>query len=409
MVAISVVIPTYNPRGPLADLLEKCMENAGGVELEFVVVNDGSTNDAAEQLEKCAERFDNLIWTSIENRGAGGARNVGADMASHDVLLFLGDDITPINDDFFRAHAELHEKMPGDEVAVLGKVIWPWARDFDVSYVMSHIQGGGGEQFGYAHIPPYAELDWRFFYTANISVKKSAARNWAEDGFSDSFQTYGYEDIEFAYRLFNRRQGLKIVYAPLSIGTHSHHYDVAGFLRRQVNAGNAAREFVRIHPDVATMVAPERVPRALRRTILPEEDRRIPDQLLLIEGIKAWLRLLETGGRMGSDHWHAAALSAVFRLAYAQGYILAETDPEANLGAAYDVALARFRDDMNRTAFIEFSGSLISSDQLYPGGAPGAAGFSRPRGRFMSALRLWAIRRPWIVSLYRMFRRGARD
>jgi hypothetical protein len=61
---------------------------------------------------------------------------------------------------------------------------------------------------------------------------------------------------------------------------------------------------------------------------------------------------------------------------------------------------------MNRTAFIEFAGALISSDQLYPGGASGGAGFSRPRGRFMSALRLWAIRRPFIVTLYRMFRRA---
>lgn len=407
MVAISVVIPTYNPRAPLADLLEKCMENANDVELEFVVVNDGSTNDVAEQLENCAKRFDNLVWTSIENRGAGGARNVGADMARHDILLFLGDDVTPINDEFFRAHAELHDRMPGDDVAVLGKVVWPWLKDFDVSFVMSHIQGGGGEQFGYAHIPPYTELNWRFFYTANISVKKSVTKSWAKDGFRD-FRTYGFEDIEFAYRMSNRPQGLKIVYAPLSVGTHRHHYDVASFLHRQVGAGNSARQFVRIHPDVETMVAPEQVPSALRRTILPEEDRRIPDQLLLIEGIKAWIRLLETGGRMGTEHWHAAALSATFRLAYAQGYVLAETEPEANLGAAYDVVLARFRDDINRTVFIEFTGSLIPSDQLYPGGASGGPGFSQHRGRLMSALRLWAIRRPFVVSLYRMARRAVR-
>jgi glycosyltransferase involved in cell wall biosynthesis len=405
MTAISVVIPTYNPRRPLADLLSKCMEFAGGIELEFVVVNDGSTNDAAEQLEKCAEKFGNLVWTSIENRGAGGARNVGADMARHDILLFLGDDITPINADFFRAHAEIHEKMPGDEIAVLGKAIWPATRDFDVSFVMSHIQGGGGEQFGYAHIPPYTELDWRFFYTINISVKKSVAKSWVKDGFSDSFQTYGYEDIEFAYRLFNRRQGLKIIYAPLSVGTHDHQYDVAGFLRRQVNAGNAAREFVRIHPNVATMVAPESVPRALRKPILAEEDRHIPDQLLLIEGLKAWIRMLEGRGKLGSEHWHAAALSAMFRLAYAQGYILGETDPEANLGAAYDVALARFRDDINRTAYIEFTGTMFSPDQLYPGGQ-GRNGSGH--GRLMSSLRLWAIRRPWAVALYRMVRRAVR-
>lgn len=403
--ALSVVIPTYNPRRSLADLLEKCMEHAGGIELEFVVVNDGSTNDAADQLEKCAERFDNLVWTTIENSGAGVARNVGADMARHDILLFLGDDITPVNDDFFRAHAELHERMPGDNVAVLGKVVWPSSDDFDVSFVMSHIQGGGGEQFGYAHIPPYTELDWRFFYTANISVKKSVAKSWAKEGFSASFQTYGYEDIEFAYRLYNRPQGLTTVYAPLSVGTHHHKYDVAGFLRRQVSAGNAAREFVRIHPDVATMVAPERVSQALSEPILPEEDLKIPDQLLLIEGLKAWIRLLEGSGRMGSEHWHAAALSAMFRLAYAQGYILAETDPEANLGAAYEVALARFRDDMNRTAFIEFTGSLIPPDQLYPDGHSGLPQ-RMGRGRFMSSLRLWATRRPFVVSVYRMLRRA---
>jgi glycosyltransferase involved in cell wall biosynthesis len=74
----------------------------------------------------------NLRWKSVGNGGPGQARNIGAAMASKGIVLFLGDDIQPANDDFFRVHAELHTIRPEQNLAVLGKVVWPNRTDLPV-------------------------------------------------------------------------------------------------------------------------------------------------------------------------------------------------------------------------------------------------------------------------------------
>ena len=54
----------------------------------------------------------------------------------HDVLLFLGDDILPANDEFFRTHATRHSEHPEHDFAVLGKLDWPDDADFPMNFMM---------------------------------------------------------------------------------------------------------------------------------------------------------------------------------------------------------------------------------------------------------------------------------
>src|SRR5690606_38036181 len=146
----------------------------------------------------------------------------------------------PVDDAFFRVHAELHARHPELEFAVLGKVVWPDRRELDVNPVMAHVQGPGGEQFGYADLKPYTFLDWRFFYTANVSVKRGLVDDWPGEGFSSAFPLAAYEDAEFAYRMMQRDPPLRLFYTPASLGTHHHPFSADAFMARQVAAGMMA-------------------------------------------------------------------------------------------------------------------------------------------------------------------------
>ncbi len=134
------------------------------------MIDDGSSDDTATVLRRLENEIPSLTWRSIANGGPGKARNLGASIAKHPIVLFLGDDIRPVDEDFFVVHARLHALNPSSNFAVLGKVVWPEAGAAEVNFVMSHIQGRNGEQFGYASIAPFTYQDWRFFYTCNISV-----------------------------------------------------------------------------------------------------------------------------------------------------------------------------------------------------------------------------------------------
>ena len=119
LASISVVIPTYNRCSRLLSTLERCRRNSEGLDIEFVVIDDGSTDETARKLEELSKSMSNLVWRTTPNGGPGRARNLGASLACKDVLLFMGDDIQPESPDFFRVHAQLHVQSPSDNLAVL--------------------------------------------------------------------------------------------------------------------------------------------------------------------------------------------------------------------------------------------------------------------------------------------------
>ncbi len=377
MSEISVVIPTYNRADGIVDTLRLCHRHAGGVDLEYIVIDDGSVDDTPTRLDAVAAEIPNLRYKSIDNGGAGRARNHGAEMATSDIVLFLGDDIKPTSDDFFRTHLDLHRQMPGRDVAVLGKVAWPDRDEADTNFVMAHVQGLGGEQFAYAFLTPYEWLDWRFFYTANISVKRDLVDDWLEDGFRDVFRTYGYEDIELAYRLNQRPDGLRIFYAPLSFGLHFHQYSLDGFLGRQFSAGLMARTFVDMHPAAAAAVGVAGLRAKLREPVTAADEAKVSDLISVIEGIRSWAKLLEASGNLGRDYWHGELLKAVFILSYSEGFIAAAREPDANLAAAYELALTEFYLNFQRTVFVEGVGDAMpnftSVVNIVAGDQPAAA------------------------------------
>jgi SAM-dependent methyltransferase/CTP:molybdopterin cytidylyltransferase MocA len=85
----SVVVNTYNRAAQVGKAIESVLSQSG-VDLELVVVDDGSTDDTQAVIAALADVRMRCVRRS--NRGLSASRNVGAREARGDWLLFLDDD-----------------------------------------------------------------------------------------------------------------------------------------------------------------------------------------------------------------------------------------------------------------------------------------------------------------------------
>jgi glycosyltransferase involved in cell wall biosynthesis len=85
---VSVVIPTFNRARLLARALESVEIQTWSPD-EVVVVDDGSTDDTAEMVQRC---FGGVTFVAQDHGGVSAARNKGIRMCSGDWIAFLDSD-----------------------------------------------------------------------------------------------------------------------------------------------------------------------------------------------------------------------------------------------------------------------------------------------------------------------------
>ena len=93
-VKISIVTPTFNSGAYLRRTAESVLSQAGAFELQWVIVDGGSTDDTVEVLRSIAATDSRVRWVSEPDRGQSHATNKGVAMADGDVIGWLnGDDL----------------------------------------------------------------------------------------------------------------------------------------------------------------------------------------------------------------------------------------------------------------------------------------------------------------------------
>lgn len=213
----TVVIPTYNRAGRLAELLG-CLANQGEALARVVVCDDGSSDETPQVARSFAGRLP-LVYAHQENRGfrAGQARNMGIARAVGEVIIFVDDDVL-VAPDFVASHVAAHAGAARPRVAIgyrsrafAAVRAQPTWEDILAAEADDRVVdlGPDGDGIG-AHRTP-----WFFVYSCNFSVTRAKAEaevDGALPRFDELFVGWGMEDIELGYRL--HQTGYEIVAAP---------------------------------------------------------------------------------------------------------------------------------------------------------------------------------------------------
>jgi len=238
---ISVVIPTYNRAKTLKECLRALLnQDLPQEDFEIIVVDDGSVDDTRKVVEDAAKINGNLHYFHQRNDGQGIARNLGISKSTGKIIVLIGDDIiaTPT---FLTEHMRYHLKHPNESDAVLG--FTDWHPHLTVTPFMRWLTNGssifgmfGGHQFAYEKLEGKAYADYNFFYTSNISLKRTLLKKY---GFDPAFSGYGWEDIELGYRL-HKQARMRLFYNRKAIAYHDHAMNETGFRTRMRNIGRSA-------------------------------------------------------------------------------------------------------------------------------------------------------------------------
>ncbi len=259
---LSVVIPTFNRAAILQECLDAVLhQDLPHNDYEIIVVDDGSTDETLKVLERYAAKHKNVRSFRQKNQGQGIARNLGIEHAQGNIVVMIGDDII-VKESFLSEHLRYHLRHGKENEAVLGLTLWH--PKLHITPFMKWLTNGstvfgrfGGHQFAYEKLEGKTEADYNFFYTSNISLKRSLLDKYP---FDPSFSGYGWEDIELGYRLY-LREGLKLYYNPDAVGYHDHVMTEASLEDRMRNIGRSAWIFHKRYPEL------HKVPGTLKRFV----------------------------------------------------------------------------------------------------------------------------------------------
>ncbi len=247
---LSIIIPTIG-RNTLQGVLEAIV-NSDGFETiapEIIVVRDAVEGEFLAKLE---HEFPQVTFIATKEKSyAGGARNLGIEKATGEVIVFLGDDTIP-QSDWLKRVSGFHEKNKTKQSVLLGKISWApeLAKDGFHHWLENNAQ------FAFHSIKNHG-ANWRHFYTSNISMKRELI---GEERFSDRFTGWGFEDTEFGYRLSNN--GMKISFDPECEVLHDHKQEEEQVWAQTRNARKNAEVFESLHPEISL------IPRGGKRSLL---------------------------------------------------------------------------------------------------------------------------------------------
>nr|WP_249812424.1 MULTISPECIES: glycosyltransferase [unclassified Bradyrhizobium] len=215
---VSIVIPTAGtiaevngvPTDLLFNCLDKIQERSSYKNLEFVIVDNGDLGEG--RVERLRQRGCRLITFSARIFNVAKKLNLGASIATGEMLLLLNDDIEPVLPDWIERLLEQFEKP---HVGVVGaKLLYP---DLTVQHAGVVTNLGNPE-----HVRKMRSRDDLGYFFSACSVRNFAAVTGAcmmtradlyrrLGGYNEAL-AISYNDVDYCFKV--REVGLTAVYAP---------------------------------------------------------------------------------------------------------------------------------------------------------------------------------------------------
>lgn len=239
--SLSVIIPSYNRRDTLTQVLY-ALENQDYPLFLFqvVVVDDASTDGTAEFLD-AFRKATLLEITVVSGPGinAAAARNRGLEHAVGEIVLFLDADTIP-QSDVVKKHIMWHRHY-GEGVCLIGNVAMSEVLATTSQARLNETQ----TQYDTQEI---AEIAWQEYRTANTSLHREVCT--IVRGFDESLPAA--EDTEFASRL--AETGLRFIFIRDIKVVHHHPMTRVGFFRKGTLYGQAVAGWYSKAPKLRGML-----------------------------------------------------------------------------------------------------------------------------------------------------------
>lgn len=222
---VAVIIPVFNRAGLLRNTIAGLIAQTYPDELmEVIVADDGSTEDMTRALAELADEIRlTVLRQEHHGYGAGRARNLGANHAGSEVLVFVDADCIP-DPDLVARHAAWHRRA--ENLVVIGSRQHLDTSELDPADLAAgrarlRDRVAGREPAGAAAVPDdfrrlfyrrtaglrTGDEAFRSLVSSNFSIRRD--RFLEAGGFSADFARWGGEDTELGWRLFN--EGLMFV------------------------------------------------------------------------------------------------------------------------------------------------------------------------------------------------------
>ncbi|MDC8000163.1 glycosyltransferase family 2 protein [Aequorivita todarodis] len=188
---ISILIPTYNYSVvSLVENLNKQCKSAA-IAYEILVFDDASTENSLVEENSKINTFQNCRFQVLdENIGRSKIRNLLAEKAKYDWLLFLDADVYPSNAEFIADYLAAFSE--GSSV-VFGGIKYPEnnVKNFSLRYKY-------GTERESLSLAERRKNPYRSFITMGFAIKREVFQNIK---FNEKLAGYGYEDSVFGYGL----------------------------------------------------------------------------------------------------------------------------------------------------------------------------------------------------------------
>lgn len=231
----TIVIPSFNRPERLAT----CLRAIAGLDypaerLSVEIVDDGSAAPLTPVVAAIATPFA-VRCTRVANGGPATARNLGASLATGELLAFTDDDCVPAAD-WLIAHARAFQKSPdaligGSVRNAIARNVFSDASQDVVDFLYDYFEAEPGG------VP--------FFTSNNLACGRSVFL--AQGGFDSSFPLAAAEDRELGIRW--RRNGRRLVFERDAVIHHHHDLTLSKFWRQHRNYGIGARHLHKVLED----------------------------------------------------------------------------------------------------------------------------------------------------------------
>lgn len=154
---ISIVTPSYNQAKFIAETIESVISQEGNFEIEYFIMDGGSTDESVDIIKKYADQLKSgnwrkkcsnisMKWVSQKDKGQSDAINQGFRLATGDVVSWINSDdvyvpgaFACVLEGFFRHPEADFIYGDGDVINEKGELQWEWlSRPYNLRLLMSY-------------------------------------------------------------------------------------------------------------------------------------------------------------------------------------------------------------------------------------------------------------------------------